>query len=52
MFTPFGEMQNDFHDARVVGGSPSLCEHCERVVSRAEARKRNGVAFKCVLLNE
>ena len=51
MCTPFGKMQNDFHDARVVGGSPSLCENCEQVVRRAEAKKRNCVAFKCVPLN-
>ena len=29
MCTPFGKMHNDFHDAREVGGSPLLCEHCE-----------------------
>ena len=52
MCTPFGKMQNDFHNARVVGGSPSLCGHCDYIVCRAEVKKRNGVAFKCVLLNE
>ena len=52
MCTPFGKMQNDFHDARVVGGSPSLCEPCEQVVRQAEARKRNGVAFQRGLLNQ
>ena len=44
MCTPFGKMQNDFHDARVVGGSPSLCEHCMSIVSKScvELKREKG----------